>query len=227
MKRTVAGTLLFLAAVSMPAFAARNVRVINVAGTTETCCIGEGPTLPDISSYWAQSFVALGKSIRGFQFYALDNLGPIYNGPFKFRVLLVDGEPNAAGIKIVLFESDTVAVPFVANGGRFTTIDVDMSCAKLREGDRYTWIIDANVTRDGVLDVGGIFTTVSNDAGYPEGQAYLLFATGQGRKVDLSATWFGIPDIAFHMAFYNERDTPSPPAVDPDQTISVGGKCIK
>jgi len=170
--------------------------------------------------------VAGGKTIRSFQFYALGNFGPIYSGLFNFKVLLVSGELNALGARTVLFESAPVSVPFVAYGGRYTMIDVDMSCAKLREGEHYTLIIDALETRDGVLDVGQILTTTPGESGYADGEFYTLNATGQGRAADLSAAWNATGyDIAFHMAFFNESTPPVPSLVDATQIQSVSGTC--
>jgi len=208
------------------AFAAKDKDAIDVAGSASSCCIGETSSLADLSSYWAQSFVALGRRIKQFEFYALDNFGPIFNGPFKFRVLLVEGTPNSGEPKTVLFASNPISVPFAQNGGRFTTISVDMNCARLTTGSHYAWIIDAYSTRDGVLDVGQVYTTTPGDVGYLDGQLYVLNATGLGLKDDLNATWFTSgADMAFHMAFYNDREAPTDVNIDPNRTSTSSGSC--
>jgi hypothetical protein len=101
-----------------------------------------------------------------------------------------------------------------------------MKCAKLGEGNRYTWIIDAYSARDGIIDVGQVNVTSPQDMGYPDGQLYTRFATGLGRVADLDSSWDVTPtDMAFYAAFYNGDDAPVDIGADTDSTLTVGGSC--
>jgi len=212
MDRQLAGALAVVALWSMPAYAAKGI--IDVPFEATAGSVGEAESW--IASYWGQSFVALGNRIKDFHFWALDAKDDVHPGSFDFRVLLVKGEPNATGTRTVLFESEPISID--VNTG--TEIAVNMDCAKLREGEHYTWIIDAYSTRDGILDWGSLYTTEPGSFDYPDGQIFLKIATGLGRETDLNSEWcaYGF-DTAFHMSFAHEHDS--------DSTEAVDGSCPK
>lgn len=183
--------------------------LIEVPYAAATCCIGEYEPTTQIASYWAQTFRAPAEKLGDLKIWGLNNQQ--YPGSvFEFALLITTTSQENFQPTQVLYESQRQSV----SNQFITEFTFDLSQLSFIRDNKYSFIIDTYVTRDGKIDVGQIATTAPPvyDA-YQDGALYYLFATENGRVADLNAQWYesGL-DISFSLGAPAVLATPIPAA---------------
>lgn len=176
---------------------------IYVPYDTTGLLVGEHSSVP--VAYWAQTFIATGRSPATLTIAALNNLpGDVPPAPFRFKMLLVEA-PGTAGLFIpgaILWESGPVSISEVQSP-QYSEVTFKIRGVHLTVGSRYAWVLDAYSTRDGAADVGQLMANMGREVPpYTQGEAYWRIATGQGRDVDFASPWTEWPgDVTFLLRF--------------------------
>jgi len=156
-----------------------------VSANAGACCIGEYYSLTNV--YMAQTFTATGKTPKSLTLGLANNgASDVPPAPFRFRLLLTEVLNIGFLPGKILWESDDLAIP--ADGLGYREVTYDIRGVQLREGSDYAWILDTYTTRDGVQDVGAFQANTVINPGV--GRLYMATATGAGRDVDFTQTWY-------------------------------------
>jgi hypothetical protein len=171
-----------------------------VASDANQCCIGEMEN--SAGAYLQQTFVATGRHPVSLTIASLNN--DPEQAPFRFRLLLTEVDGLHPGG--ILWESDDLAV---TNGPPSQDVTVSFEKVHFKEGDTYSWVLDAFTTRDGIYDYGA-WRANRNDGDLPDyagGQLLIGLATGLGRAADFAADWTVVSpaiDAAFLIRYNND-----------------------
>ena len=169
-----------------------------VPANAGACCIGEYYSLPNV--YMAQTFAATGKIPKSITLGLVNNRpSDVPPAPFRFRLLLTEVVHLGFLPGRILWESADLAIPADRLGWHEVTYDI--RGIQLQVGGEYAWILDTNTTRDGQQDAGGFQANLEINPGV--GRLFMAAATGAGRAVDFTQTWYYVNMSAAFLLRYS------------------------